>query len=71
MLAKIEMVLENQQEMLRTLRHVVGSPEEMMEDVFPKCIDSLEDFNQFNDKLSDVQFRKKMVSTSIYLTSLQ
>ena len=66
-LSKIDIIIENQQEMLILLKHLVSASQigscDEMEDFFPHRIDSLESLQEFNARLNDdVDFKKKMVS---------
>jgi hypothetical protein len=70
-LTKLDIVIENQQEMLNLLKHVVSassvgsSSVELFEDIFPQRISSPEEFQQLNEQLGNVEFRKKMVKVLI------
>lgn len=66
-LSKIDIIIENQQEMLILLKHLVSASQigscDEMEDFFPHRIDSLESLQEFNARLNDdVDFKKKMIS---------
>ena len=63
-LSKIDIIIENQQEMLILLKHLVSANQigscDDMEDFFPHRIDSLESLQEFNARLNDdVDFKKK------------
>jgi len=68
--SKLDIIIENQQEILNLLKHVVsvnqtGSCEGMLEDLFPRRIESLAELEEFNGRLDDDNdFLKKMVSMS-------
>lgn len=56
--------------MLNILKHLVsvsqaGLSGDMLEDFFPQRIDSNDEFDQFNERLGNLEFRKKMVSSYV------
>jgi hypothetical protein len=65
-LAKLDTIIENQQEQLQLLRHMssAGSfANDSGEDVvIPTRTRTMQDFLDFNDKLSDADFLKNLVS---------
>ena len=69
-LSKLDMIIENQEEMINLLKHLasvssVGSSGELFEDVFPQRVASQAEFQQLNEKLDDLNFRKKMVKYNL------
>ena len=65
-LAKLDAILENQLEELLLLRNITASTQssgsgEGVEDLIPSKINSLEELLEFDEKLQDAEFKKKMV----------
>ncbi|XP_028417120.1 uncharacterized protein LOC114541386 isoform X1 [Dendronephthya gigantea] len=65
-LTKLDIMLEKQEEALSILRVVLGatrgvSGNEMLEDIIPNPLDSVEELENLNDRLADEDARKKML----------
>jgi hypothetical protein len=65
-LAKLDALLENQHEELSLLRNIAANMQssgsgEGVEDLIPSKINSLEELLEFDEKLQDTEFKKKVV----------
>ena len=65
-LTKLDLIIEKQDEGLSMLRMLLGATRgadenDMLEDVIPKAIDSVEELNKFSSRLDDEEFMKKVV----------
>ena len=65
-LTKIDLIIEKPDEGLSMLRMVLGATRgadenDMLEDVIPKAIDSVEELNKLSSRLDDEEFMKKVV----------
>ena len=65
-LTKLDLILEKQDEALSMLRMLLGATRgadenDMLEDVIPKAIDSVEELNKLSSRLDDEEFMKKVV----------
>lgn len=64
-LAKLDTIIENQQEQLLLLRNITASTHvgsgEALEELIPSKINSFEELMEFDEKLQDTEFKKKMV----------
>ena len=65
-LTKLDLIIEKQDEGLSMLRMLLGATRgadenDMLEDVIPKAIDSVEELNKLSSRLDDEEFMKKVV----------
>lgn len=65
-LSKLDMLIDGQIEMLGILRHIACTNRQcadgdLLEDVMPKRIDSVEEMDNFNQSLATDEYRKKLV----------
>lgn len=64
-LAKLDTIIENQQEQLVLLRNITASTHsssgEALEELIPSKMNSVEELMEFDEKLQDTEFKKKMV----------
>ena len=66
------MILENQNEGLSIIRMLLGATRgtdgnDMLEDILPKPIDSVEDLEQFSSRLDDEEHLKKVVCECVFV----
>ena len=70
MLAKLDTILEKQDEQLSLLRQIAVSSSsisgEAVEELNPQ-MDTLERLQEFEDRLADLKFKKKMVFSAPFL----
>ena len=65
-LKKLDSVISNQNAQMITLKKIADATrgmeeDDLVEDIIPSPIDSVEELNRFNSKLGDPKFNKKLV----------
>lgn len=65
-LAKLDTIIDNQQEQLMLLRQIAAGNKscgsaEALDEIIPTTINTVEELLDFDKKLRDVEFKKKMV----------
>jgi hypothetical protein len=71
-MAKLDIIIENQQEQLMLLRQIAVSNNscgsaEVIDELIPSQFNTTEELRDFDEKLRDTEFKKKMVNTAHFL----
>jgi formyltetrahydrofolate hydrolase len=73
-MAKLDTIIENQQEQNLLLRQIAASSlssgsGDTLDELIPSKMDSIEELLEFEEKLQDTEFKKKMVICLFVLTA--
>lgn len=70
-MAKLDTIIENQTEQMNLLRNLASASAqsgsvELIEDILPKRMESVAEIEEFNNRLQNVEYRRKMVTVTVY-----